>query len=82
VNTVLAHLMQGVRLLEVLSQNFEFAEAGSLPGSQDVLSFTIRQEGVLDGGAAAGCCVGSWVGPVKRVGGEIVICVAIAPVLI
>ena len=57
-----------------------------MPGSRDVLGFTIQPEGVLGEGAAAGrCCVGSQVGlgegyGERGVGGEIELCVALTPV--
>ena len=86
-NTVLAQLGQGwAGVFELLSQSFEFAKAGGLPGSRDILGFTIQPEGVLGKGTTASrCCVSPQVGlgegyGERGVGGEIEFCVAFPPV--
>ena len=59
-NSVPAQLRQGqVGVHEVLSQNFEFAEAGGLPGPEMSRASPFSQREILGEGAAVGCiCVG------------------------
>jgi len=81
VNSVLAQLRWGqVGVREVLSQNFEFAEVGGLPGPATFRASPFSQREILCEGAAAGrSCVGSSAAMGETgVGSEIELCVVVA----